>query len=358
MIVGVNLNPNSYRRIKEFVEKGKYESVENFVEIAVLNQILLESNGVASLGASRESRATSKEEFAYKPSQIRQQAGVQQPAQYLTCPKDVSIPFSSPLPLTDEIRSFPIWGQINRLAPAKIVLRMLANQVLLGRDRVDLKRFSADVAEITTSLRTYIEKKDKKDRIRGTELFIALPKKDPSSQQRFINFYVGKLPSGKWTDGILTGLGLVRIEQTEDGSVVVGLTETGRTLVCLSSPLIDEFLLQGNQIEEPFSSAEVEFLLDQLEVNRPGEFEYMVSVLRFIKGGAVTPTSLRQKVGVFLRDRYPTMKISEKFVNTMLVGLMGRLVEMRIVEIEKDAQKSKYSLTAAGEVLISRRVRT
>ena len=44
MIVGVKIDPNSYQCIKGFVEKGKYDSVESFVEIAVLNQILLENN--------------------------------------------------------------------------------------------------------------------------------------------------------------------------------------------------------------------------------------------------------------------------------------------------------------------------
>jgi predicted transcriptional regulator len=229
---------------------------------------------------------------------------------------------------------------------------MLANQILQGSNRVDLKHFSAEVAEAATSLRTLIEKKDKKERIRGTELYIALPKKDPNSQQRFINYYVGKTPNGKWTDGILTGLGLARIEQADDGSVVLGLTESGRTLGCMSSPLIDEFLLQGKPIDDPLSAAEVKFLLEHLRANRPGEFQFMLSVLRLIKEGTVTPTTLRQKVNLFLSKTYPTMKISEKFVNTLLVGLMGRLVEMRLVEITKDAQKSKYSITVSGEPLI------
>lgn len=358
MIVGVKLEPGSYRKIKEFVERGTYESIENFVEIAVLNQILLESNEVTGLEGRQELRITSKGKRGRKTSQTKLQTGAKQPVQYLACPKDVQIPVLLPLLLTEETRSFPIWGQINRLAPAKLVLRILVNQVLLhGNDRVDLKRFSADVAETATFTRKNIEKKDRKERIRGEELYIALAKDDPGSQQRFINFYVGKLPSGKWTDGILTGLGFARIEAAEDGSTVIGLTDAGQKFACLPSPLIDDLLLQEKQIENPFSSAEVEFLFDHLQTNRPGEFEYMVSVLRFIKGGTVTPTGLRQKVGAFLREKYPTNQISEKFANTMLVGVMGRLVEMRLVRIEKDAQKSTYSVTDVGDVLLSREVK-
>ena len=358
MIVGVKIEPNSYQRIKGFVEKGKYDSVESFFEIAILNQILLENNEGSNLQADKEQRMFLKEDASHKNTQLKLQAathiqtGTQQPIKYLSCPKDASISVLPPLNITEETANFPIWGQLNRLAPAKMVLRMLANQLLLGADRIDLKRFSADVAETSTSIRMMIEKKDKKKRIRGTELYIALPKKDPNSQQRFINFYVGKLPSGKWTDGILTGLGLARIEQLDDGSTVIGLTENGRTFGCLSSPLIDDLLLQGKPIEDPFSSSEVEFLLSQLENKRPGEMHFMKEVLKLIKEGAVTPTSLRLKVAVFFKEEYPKSQISEKFVNTMLVGLMGRLVEMRLVEIEKSAQKSKYSATNASEQLL------
>ena len=352
MIVGVKIEPKNYQQIKGFVEKGKYDSVENFVEIAILNQILMENNEVSNLQIIKEQKAFPKEDPFHKNSQSKLQTATQQPIQYLSCPKDTPISVQPSLSLTEETANFPIWGQLNRLAPAKMVLRMLANQILLGADRIDLKRFSADVAEASTSIRLIIEKKDKKKRIRGTELYIALPKKDPNSQQRFINFYVGKLPSGKWTDGILTGLGLARIEQLDDGSTVIGLTENGRTFGCLSSPLLDDFLLQGKQIEEPFSHAEVEFLLSQLENIRPGEVYFMKEVLRLIKKGIVTPTSLRQKVTIIFKEKYPTLQISEKFVNTMLVGLMGRLVEMRLVEIEKDAQKSNYSATNAGENLL------
>jgi hypothetical protein len=353
MIVAVKLDPGTYERIRDFVERGLFESVENFIEISILNQILLESNGLSGLKA-KESKVTSDEQVRSKASQIKQQVGVQQSIKYLACPKDAQIPVLSPLPVTDETKSFPIWGQINRLAPVKIVLRILANQLLLlGNDRIDLKRFSADVAETATLARAYIEKKDKEDRIRGKELYIALAKKDPGSQQRFINFYIGKLPSGKWTDGILTGLGFARIEQTEEGAIVIGLTEAGRKFACLSSPLIDDFLLQEKQIKHPFSSAEVDFLLDHLEVNRPGEFDFLVSILRFTKDGSITPTALRQKVGKFLQEKHPAVNFTEKLVNTMQVGAIGRLVEMRLLDIEKDAQKSKYVVMENGEVLLT-----
>ena len=354
MIVGVKINPDSYKKIKGLIEKGKYESLESFVEIAILNQILLESSDGASFVSGKETVAPQREDTIHKSGSTKQAIAPQLSMQFLSCPHDAPIPVFPSMVLSQETKSFPLWGQINRYAPAKIVLRILANQVLSGVDHVDIKRFSADVTETATTLRNHIEKKDTKKRIRGTEFYIALPKKDPGSQQRFMNYYIGKIPSGKWTDGILTGLGLVRIEQAEDGPVTISMTEAGRVFGCLPSPIIDEFLIQGKQIEHPLSPVEVEFLLNHLKTYRPGEFEFTMATLRFVEDAANTPASLRQKVGVYLREKYPMSMISEKFVNTMLVGLIGRLVEMHLVEIEKNAQKSKYSITNAGNDLLNK----
>lgn len=125
----------------------------------------------------------------------------------------------------------------------------------------------------------------------------------------------------------------------------------------MPSPLIDDFLLQGEQIENPFSPAEVEFLLNHVKINRLGEFEYLVSVLGFIKEGSATPTALRQKVGKLLQEKHLSVKFTEKSVNTMLVGVIGRLVEMRLLGIEKDAQRSRYLVTGDGESLLGHGVK-
>ena len=348
------LDPESYRKIKELVEKGAYESIENFLEIAVLNQIQLESRGVPNIIEGK--RQVILEEFSPEPKsrQPKQQIALQINPQFLGIPKSTTVPILPSVPLTEEIKHSPLWGQINRLVPAKFVLRLLINQITLsGSEKTDLKSFSAYVAENATLARTYIEKRDKAHRIRGEELYVALPKKNPKSQQRFINFYVGKLPSGRWTDGVLTGLSLARIDQVEDGTIMMGLTEAGREFACLLSPLIDDLLIDGKQIENPFSVEEVEFLLNHLKSSRPGEFEYLISVLKFVREGATTPLGLHQKISRFLQDRYIGGKVSEKVVNTMQVGAIGRLVEMRLLGIKKDGQKSKYLITSDGEALLS-----
>ena len=261
---------------------------------------------------------------------------------------------SSVSPLSDTIRNMPIWGQVNRLAPAKLVLRMLLNNLASSDERsADLKRFSAETAERATEFRLFTKKRDKTSRIRGTELHVSFPKKTPSSQQRFLNYYVGKASLQKWTGSILTGLSLAKIEETNEGAIVIGLTEHGLKFAMLHSPLIDDFFLDGKQITSSFSNEEISFLIEHIKSTRPGEYDFLAFTLASVKRGTNTPTKLKDKIYEFLKSKDLGFQVSEKVANTMLVGAIGRLVEMGLLKIEKDAQKSKYLVSEKGEKLIA-----
>jgi len=315
--------------------------VENFIDIAVKNQLLLETTGKLE---------TKRPRTFQKPTKIEQP----KLSSLLSVPKKTFTEIQVANPVDKQIMNSPIWGQINRLAPVKFVMRILVNSLIASEEKsVDLKRFNADVAQLATEFRRFAKKKDKKRRIRGEALYVGFSKKSPSSQQRFLNYYVGKGPLRKWTDSILTGLSLAKIEELENGSTVIGLTEAGLKFALLRSPIIDDFFFDKKQIEEPFSEEEVSFLVGQISSARPGELEFLLFMLRAIKKGADTPTKLRNEVFSFLARKELEIKISEKVVNTMQVGVLGRLVEMRLLKIEKEAQKSRYVLTNKGEKIIA-----
>lgn len=342
IILLVKLDKTTYTKIEGLVKKGNYVSIENFVEIAVRNQLLLETGG--------------RLEVARRPG-VKRTVKTQRPllSTILRVKEKIQIQTLETQSLDDSIKSAPIWGQINRLAPAKFVLRVLVNSLAASDDRsIDLRRFSAEVAEQATAFRLFVKKKDKKRRVRGEEIYVGFPKKDPSSQQRFLNYYVGKAPLRKWTDSILTGLSLANIVEMEDGSTVIGVTEAGLKFALLHSPLIDDFFLDRKQIDAPFSSGEVSFLVDHIKSVRPEEYEFLVFTLDSIKKGADIPTKLRGRIFDFLKGKDLQIKLSEKVANSMQVGAIGRLVEMRLLKIEKEAQKSRYLVTEKGEELIGK----
>lgn len=342
IILLVKVDKTTYEKIKGLVNGGNYTSMENFVEVAVKNQLLLETEGKLEITQRPGSQRTAKTDRPL-PSTVLQ-LPAKTPTQTLQAGS-----------LDESIKSAPVWGQVNRLAPAKFVLRILLNSLVASDETsVDLKRFSAEVAEQATSFRLFAKKKDKVQRIRGEDLYVGFPEKDPSSQQRFLNYFVGKAPLRKWTDSVLTGLCLAKIEEMEDGSTVIGLTEAGLKFALLYSPLIDDFFLGERQIDSPFSNEEASFLLDNIRLTRPGEYDFLVFTLTSIKKGADTPTKLRGIIFDFLKGKNLQIQLSEKVANTMQVGVIGILVETRLVKIEKQAQKSKYLVTEKGEKLIGK----
>jgi hypothetical protein len=249
----------------------------------------------------------------------------------------------------------PIWGQVNRLAPAKFVLRVLVNYLAGSDERsIDVKRFGAETAEKATEFRLFLKKRDKTSRIRGTELYVAFPKKDPSSQQRFLNYYVGKASLQKWTGNVLTGLSFAKIEETDEGAVVIGLTDLGWKFAILHSPLVDDFFSGGKQITSSFSNEEISFLIEHVRSTRPGEYDFWVFTLNSVKKGADTPTKLRDRISELLKSRDLGFKFSEKVGTTMQAGATGRLIELGLLKIEKQAQKSKYVVSESGEELIGK----
>jgi hypothetical protein len=331
----LKVEKQTYRNIEALVNEGKYASLENFVDLAIRNQLLLEEEGRLGIVENRDLKTTA----------IADRFQLSIPA------KEPQVVTTSPL--NNSIREMPIWGQINRLAPAKFVLRALLNS-LAGSDEkfINLKRFGGEAAEKAIAFRLFAKKKDKTNRVRGTELYVAFPKRDLSSQQRFLNYYVGKAPLQRWTDSVLTGLSLASIEKDEEGTQIIGLTELGLQFALLHSPLVDDFFLEGREIASSFSNDEVEFLIGNIRSNRPGEFDFLKFTLTSIRNGADTPVTLRGKVDEFLRNRDFGFEISDKVTNTMQVGAIGRLLELGLLKIEKDAQKSKYVISERGEKLI------
>jgi hypothetical protein len=337
IILLIKVDNQTYQRIENLVKESRYASMENFVELAVRNQLLLETEGIIADAGNPGTKNASDSE--------RPQLSI--PAQSPQVSPTTSLP--------ENIKSMPLWGQVNRLAPAKFVLRLLLNNLVNSTEKsIDLKRFSAEAAERAAEFRQFLKKRDKTKRVRGTELYVAFPKKDPSSQQRFLNYYIGKASSLKWTDSVLTGLSFARIEETDDGAIVIELTEPGLRFATLHSPLVDDFFLGGKQIASSFSDEEISFLIDHIRKTRPGEYDFMKLTLTSIKRGDSTPTKLKDKINEFLKNKDLGFKFSEKVAITMQVGATGRLIELGLLKIEKQAQKTKYVVSNGGEDIVGK----
>lgn len=325
----MKITPDMYKSAMELVNLGKYSSLEHFSELAFRNQLILENdtqqNSIHILDNTK--LTTHNESFTgYQPRTIR------------------------PIPLSKERRGKPMWGLINRFAPGKLVLRMLASGLESSTTEwIDYKEFAADVVERAISMRNQIEKHYKNSQIvRGEGLQIGFPQKDENSRQRFADIYVGRLISDGRVDGFLGSLELGVIRKASDGSLQIGITEAGLKFANMKSPLLDEFFTVEHPIA--FFKNEIHFLMNHVKKVRPGEYQFLDYLFTSVKNGMNTPQEIGNQVTDYVKkNKWANSHgghISEAELNTMKVGGMARLVEMRLIRIEKDGIHTKYQASS------------
>lgn len=367
MYITTVIDAETKSRIKAIVSDGKgYESIDEFVQRAIINLIALEESESsqttviravepavakqtrASLGAitprglasiqtrprERSERVSSKPVVQLDPSLLSMPAAV---------PPRVSLPT-----LDSGSTTRPLWGQMNRFAPAKVSLRILANVLARAKTEwADLKVVTAAVGEQAPLIKEMLHNKDKADaRKRGEGFYAAFPKDQRPSLQRFASQYVGYLAkmSGE-PQGLLAEMSLVNIRKSPDGIVEIGLTEPGYQFSAMASPLIDIVLLQGKPAAFALSLEEARFLFAHLEKFRPGELEFLKYVARRIGEGSSTPTALLTAVDDYFKQNPRGMTITDAVLGTMRTGAVSKLVELGIIAINKDGAKSTYQVT-------------
>jgi hypothetical protein len=331
-----DLKAELYEQIKELVEQGKYPSIETFIEVALKNQILLEK----SIGDKEKVVNTNRE-----------QGLGQNKYQDLSLIEEKPITVS-PAPISSTRKSLPLWGMINRVAPAKVSLRLLSNMLAeSGTEWISFSEFSEKLTAFGYNIRLQLEKREKKlDVIRGESIKMGLPLKDLKSQQRFIDIYVGRLRTDNTNDGLLADLEFAVIRKMTDGNIsksVIGITDYGYEFAKLHSPLIDDCLVKGETVSDALSEEEVIYLLRHIEKVRQADLEFLSFIYRSVKGGSNSPKQLAKLASHYF-EKY---KLKSNFINTMQGGALARLVEMRLIRIVKNGIYSSYQVSPSNNTM-------
>lgn len=331
----LDISVEDYNIIAELVKAGKYPSTEVFTELAIKNQLTLER----SQGYRPLTKMITEKPIIHSNDSLRK-------------PFNQEPQLVQPIFLAESRRMTPIWGLINRFAPSKIVLRLLANSLIVSKsDWIDFKQFSEEAVTVASQIRLQIQKYEKKSNmVRGESLYVGLPQKDPKSQQRFVNIYVGRLRGEDLIDGLLGDLQLATIRRNQyagPSGLTIGITEAGLKWANLRSPLIDDFVLGQQPVQNPLSEEEVHFLLKYLKTVRPGEYEFLNFLYTAIKMGSNTP----QKIANAVSKYFAKQQYTDTLLNTMQTGGLARLVEMRLARIDKKGIYTTYRIQTSAEDL-------
>lgn len=317
----VKLKPEQASKARELLQAGLYASYNEFVMVAIDNQLNLEDQPGESTTNSRS-------------------RGGWNPPLGLPGPAPIDGPVVQP---TGDLSpaSGPIWGQYNRFAPAIVALRTASQMAdASGTAWVPIDDYWEQASEVALAVGHKLRDLDvKRGNKRGSRLDTAFPmgQSREKSLRRFQQQFAGDLTTRKGRPiGMAPECGFLRVERHDD-KVEVAITEPGRQLATLPFPAIDEHDPTAN-----LAPAQVSFLLAHVATHIPNEARFARQILGRIDQGDATLQDLDR----LARDFDPTW--NDDVASTQRGGLVGRLNELGLLTVGRAGLNSTYTVTEAG----------
>ena len=246
-----------------------------------------------------------------------------------------------------------IFGQFNKLLPAKANARALARFVVDDNGSPDLKTVAAKLSDEAERLGDYLSYLDSKQgRTRDDSLATAFPTSNSSSEKsrdRYSNQFVANFNGKGEISGLLVDLKLINLERKKD-FIHLRLTEPGWTFAVMRNPILDD---DNADPHERFSEEEVAFLLNHIAQDVPVEAFAFHAVLAGIEKGHTTPNSLDSYLARY-RAKSPKREITDAYLTTQRSGVVARLSDLMLIRRVRDGIRVSYQITDRGKDYLPR----
>ncbi len=335
MLLPIKLSGKELKEIEEFVRRGDVESVHDFARYAIQNQLQLEREKLDA-GEGKDyhlskisTETVPKEKYASTIDLSSTKTN-----------KFVSLDASK---LRERTRG-PMWALKNKYFPLKFVLRVIQKMVSNNNKReIPIPPLREEIKRHAFAMRTEMEFLDEKMGIkRGTRIATGFPINNEDSFDRFFNsFVIYVSPDGNTIKGMPYELGSIDFK---DESVL--LTEDGYNFASLYSPILDGYLQEKEMPEYQFSDEELNFLYEHIRQKIISEKMLFSFMLSHVGRGTNTPEGLNNVIRPFLDEKFPKERgYSVKSANSIRAGVTSRMVELKLINIEKVGGRSIYKIT-------------
>ena len=325
----VDISQKHVQKIQNLVSKGDYEGIAQFIAVAIENQLYLEESGLPVF-AENEKDIDNTPVKENKNSQNEKATVSLKLAAFQANPQVVSSPSYMQLVLGQKEGSeelFWPWGQINKILPIKIGVRILFRE-LGANERMPLDDFADAAVEeavrIGERLRSH---EDQLRKLRDDRISAALPKVDDEKSQT--RYRAQFLAYGR-KDGLLDGaMALFRFANIDakSGKHIIGITQAGVDFAKISNPVLDE-----DNLDKSLNQKEVDFYLTHVKSNVKGEFAGINWILTKINQGINERESLNSELKKEFAELWGA---SDAVINTQRAGLMARMFELGLLGKEK-----------------------
>lgn len=349
-----NLTPPLYKRIKELIDSGDYDSVAQFVEVACENQVELSKDSTGSLTAPKQTqiaqatpsgknstpkihhrKAKKKQVSSHSRRKVERENGAPDEAV-----KEALVLFRSnigsipdPMPAVTEYTSQWPWGQTNRYLPLKMAVRAIAN--FSDEKWPELKTVSDRLGLSAGAIGSTLVQADAEHvRKREAALATALPRySEEKSQLRFVNNFLGTItPTGIFYPGGCFFFGFTALNQDNR----VGLTEAGLEFCKLHNPVVDDAPDLANST---LSESEKSWLRTHAR-GLPGESRAFQVLTDALGQDVLSPTEFASRVSSITGED----KDGGAF-KIRLSGAISRMVELGLIKRNWEGTRAKYVVT-------------
>jgi hypothetical protein len=238
-----------------------------------------------------------------------------------------------------------LFGQYNRLLPAKASCRALLNLTRKNPNGIDLASAASTIAKQATILGDYLTHLDnEKDIIREDAISTAFPTSGENvnkSQMRYANQFVASLNKRGQVSGLLVSLKLINLMGKNNRIL---LTKPGWEFSLLFNPILDK---SDKPYSEKFSVEEKQFLISHITNNVPSEDFAYRTILKIIGEGINSPTQIDEA----LSQRIPLTEnrsLSQSFLSSQRSGTISRMTDLGLLERERDGIRMFYKITEMG----------
>ena len=349
----IDISQAQAKQIEALIEKQRYESVNQFISVAIENQLHIEKTDISK---PEDESGAKKKPFIKKKFHDTRGFPEEEIEIFLPIPDELPKPVTPPI--FSDLASCQnnimeekcwMWGQINRIFPVKLALRFLLNKIASGQ-WIELEKFKEEAAkiaiEVGKAIKSYEEEKNKK---RDDKISAGLPRISEDqfkSLTRYKAHFIGSLRKDGKLDGAMPFLRFANFMKDDKSKVLIGITEAGYEFARLENPVIDL-----KNYENSFGQLEIDFYLNHVYKNVKGEFNAIKWLLNKMINGISDRTALNNEIG---REFGEVWGSSDAVINTQRAGLMSRMSELGLIDKEKEGIQVRYSISEKGKDFLER----
>ncbi|MFO7846792.1 MAG: hypothetical protein R6V27_09545 [Balneolaceae bacterium] len=352
-----DLNNEHLEEINKLIDKKRYNSVAQFISVAIENQLYLESTEIDEKSKSRGNIFLDENRFKEERSSIPNYDNI-----------EISIKNSNPEtvnpPENNQIVIFPsgqiedcwLWGQINRIFPIKLGLKVLLSK-LKNNAWIGLNEFKNEAAVIAGKYRQMIDELSSHKDLNKREIAAGLPiyptktgdnLKVENSMNRYKNqFLAFKRYNDEKLSGALIDLRFANVKSVQkehEEKELIGITEAGLKFAKLFNPIMNK-QISG----ETLSGDEKDFYINHIRENHIGEYNATIWMLEKLKNGFSSRSSLNEELEKDYNNRW---NLKKEVVNTQRAGLTARMTELGLIDKIKKGITVKYLLSEYGKEIL------